>query len=257
MMKQIFRDFRKGENISFFATVLLVIITLIGRALHLISDSIINSLTLAMMGLVATGFLMLQYRISEILKVSRAADSASAIQLLNEFPPVVEDYFRNEDTIWMLGISLRKTMINHYEDFAFHVKNGLKIRAMLVNPNSRYINMNQVAKSYSRKDPPNVFFSEYDAILERYRSLREEALDQNNVQVGLLDFVPSFSLYIFPDAKNGGIIFVQIYAYKAPVGTAPYFVVNQKQNPIWYQQFRVLYEKMWNDSLALFPETRL
>jgi len=71
----------------------------------------------------------------------------------------------------------------------------------------------------------------------------------------LLDFVPPFSLYIFPQAKEGGIVFVQIYAYKAPVDTTPYFIVTQKQNPLWYERLCILYEKMWADAIDLFPET--
>jgi hypothetical protein len=154
----------------------------------------------------------------------------------------------------MLGIGLRKTTINNYESFLERVKNGLKIQALLVNPHSRFINMEMIAKSYSRKDPISVFASEYEGILERYKILRQEADRENNVQVGLLDFVPPFSLYIFPQHKDGGIIFIQIYAYKAPVGHTPYFVVTQRNNPTWYDRICDLYETMWEDAANYFTE---
>jgi hypothetical protein len=254
MFKQIIRDIGKGENITVLVTVLLVAVTLVAKGLGLVSDSLVDSLTLAMLGFLGLGFLIIRYRIAELLQTSKLIDTANAVQLLDEFPPLLDEYLKNASEILMLGISLRKTTYNHYDDFMDKVKNGLKIRALVINPHGRYINMEAVAKSYSRNDPHQVFASEYDAILERYKLIRDEANQPSNIQVGLLDFVPPFSAYIFPQKGKGGIIFVQIYAYKAPVGHTPYFVVTQRQNPLWYERISDLYEKMWEDAIDFFPD---
>lgn len=254
MFKKILRDLLKGENITVLATILLVIITIVAKGLGLVPDALVATLTLAMLGLIATGFLTMKYQNEEILKTSKVKDPADTVQLLSEFPDQLDELLKTASEIWMLGITLRKTTHNHYDDFVVRLQKGLKIRALLLNPYSRSVNLTSVARSYSRKDSPELFAAEYRTVLLRYEALLHEANQASDVQVGLLDFVPPFSLYIFPHAKEGGIIFVQLYAYKAPVGATPYFVVTQKDNPIWYGNFCALYEQMWDDSLDYFSD---
>jgi hypothetical protein len=254
MVKKFFQKFGEGENITVFGTILLVLIALIGRTLGWIADPVIDSLLLALLGLIAIEFLRLRHHILDIINSNKAPETASFVELLDDFPSSLSENLNKSNEIWMLGISLRKSTFSHFDSFSLRIKNDLKIRAMLINPYSRYIDLELLAKSYSRKDTPAIFAKEYDNILERYKLLHNDALEKSNVKVGLLDFVPPFSLYIFPQNSDGGIIYVQIYAYKAPVSTTPYFVITQKRNPLWYNHFITLYEKMWEDAADYFSD---
>jgi hypothetical protein len=252
IVKQLFKDMRKGENITWLAIVVLLVVTLVLNALGLMSNSVLASITLSMLALLATNVLFVKYRIEEILGISKVIDPASTVQLLDDFPALLEHYLRNSNEIWMVGISLRKTTHGHYDDFLSRLPRGLRIRGLLINPYSQNVKMDVVAQGFSRRDPPKAFASDYDVILQRYKLLRDEATDKDQVRIGLLDFIPTVSLYIFPREKEGGIIFVQLYSYGAPIGSTPYFVVTQKQHPIWYEHFRDLYEGMWKNCIDYF-----
>ena len=126
---------------------------------------------------------------------------------------------------------------------------------MIVNPYSNSIDMGMVTQTFSRKDPRDVFASEAKTILKRYEMIRETAVNPKNVQISLLDVVPSYSMYIFPREKDGGKAFVQVYAYRAPEYATPYFVISQTEHPIWYKNFCDLYEIMWQDAANYFSES--
>jgi hypothetical protein len=69
-----------------------------------------------------------------------------------------------------------------------------------------------------------------------------------NVQLRLLGFVPSFSLYVFPKAENGGVLYVEIYGYRSPSGSIPKFQLTERENPEWYEHFVSQFETMWEDA---------
>lgn len=253
ILQQIFRDLKQGENITWLAIILLLIITLILNGLGLMSDTLVTSITIAMLGLLATGVLMIKYRAEEILNQGKLYDTANTVQLLDRYPLLLDDYLRNSNEIMMLGLILRKTTYAFYDEFVERVKSGLKIHGLLVNPYSPTVDMALITRRFSRRDPPELFRSEYEAVLERYTNLRDIAVRADNIQIGLIEFTPPFGLYIFPREKDGGVIFVQIYAHRAPIGATPRFVITERQNPIWYKRFYELYEIMWQDAANYFP----
>jgi hypothetical protein len=254
ILKRIFADLKKGKNITWVATIILWVIAMILNTFGILAGSVMAAITVTMLGLVATGFLVMGYRIEEILESKNAGEEFNTIQLLSEFPDTLDRYLKESNEILMLGLVLRGTTYNNYNSFLSRVKSGLKIRALIVNPHSLSIDMEMVSHTFSREDPHDVFASEIENILKRYRDLRAAAHKADNVQVGLLEFVPPFSLYIFPREKNGGKVFVQIYAYRPPENATPYFVISQKENPIWFKNFCDLYEIMWEDAAAYFSD---
>jgi hypothetical protein len=254
-LKQIIKDIKKGENISLVAIVLLVVITLILKGLGIASDSLVDSLTLAMLGLIAIGFLGIRYRIAEIIeRESSLVDSANAIQLLDRFPVLLDEYLEKADEILMLGLILRSTTYSYYDEFTDRVRKGLKLKVLITNPSSQYIHMDQITYRFSRGETTELFRAAFMTILEQYTRIHKAAIKADNMQLRLLDFVPPFGLYMFPNEKEGGMIFVQIYAHRAPEGAAPKFVISELGNPIWYKRLQELFEKMWEDGVDYFPE---
>ncbi len=253
LLKRIFHDIKKGENISFTATIVLAFSAAIVNALGYATGALVTSLTLTTLGLLAVGFLAMRYRFEDFI-VRQPSDIANMVHLHDKSPLLLDTYLEQAQEIHMMGLMLRDTTYKYYMEFRERSKHGLIIKALMANPTGSNINMEHLTYRFSRGETSDLFRAAYDSIMRQYAQLRRSASKPDNVQLRLLDFVPPFSLYIFPNKKDGGIAFVELYAYRSPPHSTPRFILTERENPLWYKNFVRHFELMWKDSVDYFEE---
>jgi len=242
-LRRLFYDIFKTENIDLIIIVLLVFIVLPFDIAGIASPEIVASVTLATLGFMAIGLLIIRLKI-ERTYVDR--DVVNSVQFLTQKSSLLANDFMTTKEIWMIGLILRNTTIENFHRFRENVSTGTKIRTLIVDPNK--VNRDQVAKQFFRASTAEQFRSDFEQTIKQYKALRQAANNVNNVQLKLLDFVPSFSLYVFPNIRDGGVIYAEIFCYQSDLGSVPKFRITEHENIIWYKHFIKQFEKIWNDA---------
>lgn len=149
----------------------------------------------------------------------------------------------------MTGIILRSTTTANFHDFKRKAEQKGKFRVLILDVNK--IDKGKVLRQFSRGGSDEQFLADFKQTLNQYQEIGQSAGNSVNVQLRLIDFVPPFRLYIFPKAEGTGVVYVEIYSYRAPFGSVPKFRVSKQQNPEWYEYFVKQFEAMWKDAEAV------
>ncbi len=244
LLRRIIADIRQGENIDLLVTVLLVFVIAILDGLGVATDRLVSSITLATLGLIAVGLLLTRYRIEEI---TSKTDVRDLIRFSSEKPVSLKDDLRNADEVWMLGVNMRKTTQNNYHHFTEKINCGGRIRVLISEPND--IHFEEVAARFAR--PGTIIgdiTSHFEEVLRLYSKMKEFVDNEGMVQVKLMGFIPPYSLYIFPNKQDGGVVYVEVYGHRSDTGRSgslPKFQVTEWENPRWYQHFVNQFKVMW------------
>jgi hypothetical protein len=238
------------ENIDFVITLFLVIIVAIldvfGDALGDTLDKLVRSLTLAVLGLIAVSLYLMKHRIEEITK----ANVQDLIYFSDKKPTSLEENLRDADEVWMLGVNMRKTTEGNFYHFLKKASGGGKIRVLIASPSEA--NVNEVTARF--RDPGvtvKTIAGHFEEVLARYSEIKAAARSDDSCQVRLLDFVPPYSLYIFPRTKDDGVVYVEVYGHKSETGKSgslPKFQVTERENFRWYRHFVDQFEVMWKQA---------
>ena len=202
-----------------------------------------SSITLATLGLIAVGLLVTRYKLSDIYRKENASNT---VEFCVEKPLELLRVFSDTREIWMIGLTLRGTTTRYFHDFKKKAEKGAKLRTMIVNFDK--VDMVSMVRRFSRGGDAEQFKADSRQTLNQYKQISLSSKNPDNVQVRLLDFVPSFSAYILPHAEDGGIAYVEIFGYRSHLGSIPRFCVSEKKNPDWYKYFVSQFEMMWNDA---------
>jgi len=239
----IWADIKRGENLDLIVVGILAIVIAVLDLLDFTPPEVVSSLTLATLGVLAFGFLVTRWLIRDTV---READRANAVRFLSQADDSLQRAIRTADEIWMLGLILRGTTFDHFHRFVGKAERGGTIRAMICDPSR--VDLDIIEKRFSRGGTAELFASSYDWIVCQYARIRGAAEKGEKIQLKMLDFVPSVSMYVFPNGDEGGVAFVEVYCYKSRAGSIPKFKVSERENPQWYQHFVSQFEAMWDDA---------
>jgi len=252
--RRLLQDILHFQNVELIPVVVLGLIILIFNILGIktilgcsISD-LLPSLTLIALGLLSIGLLFTRYRIEETYLFANTTDIISFESDKNT--EIIEN-LKNSNEVLLIGINLRKTTIQYYENFIKIAKRGGYVKAVIAHPEK--INICDLCDRFERgRVTPAQYLSAFDQTILQFCNIRkineEIGIDVNAVELRAINFIPSFSLYIFPKAKGGAFAYVEIFAYKSPDGSIPKFKVSKLKNPVWYDHFLSQFNKIWDDA---------
>lgn len=242
-LRRIVEDVRRGDNLDMVVALALGFLIAALNILGIASSEWVSSITLVTLGLLAAGLLVMRYRIEDAYDQSQTRDT---FRFERERTPSFNHTIANTREIWMLGIVLVNTTSDYFYDFTRLASKGAKIRGLIVDLEKTDIDC--VVRRFSRAATKDQFLASEAETIGRFKHFRQTAPTQDSVQLRMLDFVPSTSLYIFPNHDEDNFVYVEIYGYKSPLGSAPRFIVSERKNPEWYKHFLDQYERMWNDA---------
>lgn len=242
-IKQLLDDIRRGENIDLIVTIGLVLVISVLNSLGWASATLVSSITLATIGLIAIGFLVTRYRLEDIY---RKEDAPNAVHFAMQRIPTFASDLAAAKEIWMTGIILRGTTTGNFHEFRKKAEQKGKFRVLILNINK--IDMGKVLRQFSRGGSEEQFLADFKQTINQYQEISRSARNAGNIQLRLMDFVPPFRIYIFPKLEGDGVLYVEIYSYKAPFGSVPKFRISKQENPEWYGYFANQFEAMWKDA---------
>jgi hypothetical protein len=147
LLKRIWDDVKKGENIDLYVTVVvafgLVLLDLIGFA----PQNWLSSIILAVLGLIAISTLGNRYRLEEL---SHKLTQSNEL-FLDEFPARLKDDFEAGTEVWLVGVTLARTVKTYYVAMERKIRKGHIIKVLLVHPEGPPIEMAET-RIYGRMD---------------------------------------------------------------------------------------------------------
>jgi hypothetical protein len=200
------------------------------------TDALLTAI-LGVLGLLATSEIVERYRrlnsIEESTKralallESRFTDRPSAIAFFEQ-PPRFDSYVQGANQIDLCGVTLSSTINKLFGNLRERLKQGAKIRLLVIDPDSLAPNM--AARRSDEPDDVDYYRTRLEASLrdidhlhnswQEHRAQQDSTLKRGNFSVRLLSYAPSFGFLGFDAGRPNGIMFIEVYpqgrGYESP-----------------------------------------
>jgi hypothetical protein len=235
-IKRGWADIKQGENIDLYLT-LTVAIVLAGLNLFGIGQSMMGSITLAVLALLAFSSLVNRRKLEETIdKLSR--DQAV---LLDHYPASRDEDMKGAKELWLIGLSLNKTINNYYSLFYEKLRQGDHIRVLIVSPESPYGEI--VAKRKFSRDTLTDIRKYQELTLSKLCSLK--VASPQNLEIRTTNYPPFFGAVAIDLESIEGVMYIEQYSYQME-DDRPKFLFQQSDTK-WFQFYKQQIIKMWND----------
>lgn len=244
-IKQAWADIQQGENIDLYLTLTIALI-LAGLSLFGIGQSMLGSITLAVLALLTFSSLVNRRKLEETVEKLNRDQNA----LLDRFPTNREEHMKGAKELWLVGLTLNKTISNYYSLLLENLKQGDHVRVLIVNPGSVYGSL--IAQRKFSHDKVSEIRTYQQLTLKRLMALKtEKSLKpelQSNLEVRLTNYPPFFGAIALELDSTEGVIYIEHYSYQME-DDLPKLEFRQNDTK-WFQFYGQQIKKMWSDSEA-------
>jgi hypothetical protein len=238
VLQRVWKDIRKGKNIDLYVTIVVAIAL---TALNLIGPAFqahLAPITLGVLALLAITSLGNRYRVEELLrKHSHSLDDF----YLEEYPASYKEDFEAAEELWLVGISLHRTIQNNYSAVERKLQQGHRVRVLLVHPEGPGIKM-AVQRNYAYREvePKSNDVRLTLQLLCNLRNVASGGLEIRTIQYPLAYGVTAVN----PDTTSG-ILYLEHYCFRVSSDSWPRFVLRASDGR-WYGFFRREARALWD-----------
>ena len=171
------------------------------------------------------------------------SDHTSADRLLAASTSGVDLDLGEAGDIRALGVTLARTIRNHYAVLQQRLDAGATVRIALIAPQAA--TLAEAARRSTIPGSPAIFAHRLRPTLDLLDDLAERAArGPGELQVRLLDFVPAFGLVAVDADTPHGQVRVDIYSHRS--GTAePSLPLYADRDARWFQHFVAEFDRVW------------
>jgi len=239
-LKRIWQDIRHGENIDLFLTVLVAIGLAALNIAGIAPASLIAPLTMAVLGLLAVATLGNRYKLEESLETLNRTHTGLFQEKL---PANMENDMHNARELWLVGVTLNRTVKTYYSLLEQKLTRGDTIRVLLVHPDGTNLNMLVMREYQERYNVDRIRHLIHNS-LEDLCSLQQRF---PGLDVRVIDYPLGYGGILVNPNSDKGILYLEHYPFKTPGGSLPKFVLEAK-NGRWYNFFKLELETIWENS---------
>ena len=240
LLQRIWQDFRQGENIDLYVTVIVSIVLAVLNILNIVPPSWITSLNLAVLALLSFAILGSRYRMETILEKITARQGL----LLTEFPDDLARDVEKSGELTILGVGLSRTLRLHYSRFLEKLQRGDTIRILLVNPDSSACDI-----AAMREYPPTTPDDQRGAIRRSLSVLHVLSQETGgNLEIRLADHPLTFGAIVGDPETSQGVLYLWHYAFKTRVANRPKMVLRPVDG-YWYELFKEEVTAIWDSAM--------
>jgi hypothetical protein len=236
-LRRIWNDLRKGENIDLYLTiaaaVAFVALNLAGSA----STALLAPLTLAVLALLAITSLGNRHRMDELLtQRERTLDDF----FLEQFPPSYKADLEAAKELWLVGVSLHRTVTENYPLFERKLQRGHRLRVLLVHPDGPGLEM-AVARGYTRRDVEKKR-QEIRYVLDMLCDLRQAAAGR--VEIRTIQHPLAYGALAADPEAGRGALYLEHYCFRVSTESMPRYQLRVTDGH-WYDFFKAELKALW------------
>ncbi|NUM46261.1 MAG: hypothetical protein HUU38_16280 [Anaerolineales bacterium] len=236
-LRQIWDDIRQGENIDLYLTILAAFVFVILNLAGLTPDTVLAPLTLSVLALLAVTNLVNRHRMEGWMAQK---DHTLDDFFREEFPASYKTDFENATEVWLVGVSLNRTVKSQYLKLEQKLKQGHRVRVLLVHPQGPALEM-AVERGYTRRDV-EMKRQEIISVLNLLDDLRAVAPDR--LEVRTIQHPLNYgAMTANPDATNGAL-YLEHYCFRVTTESIPRYVLRTTDGR-WYDFFKTELRTLW------------
>lgn len=170
------------------------------------------------------------------------------VRFLEHFSPSLQDDFESASDLWIVGVSLARTIRNNYSLMESKLRKGHSIHILLVHPNG---SASEVAASrpYPSTDVAQVRRQIQESLgyLSKLKAIKPDKLQVRTIENPLIRGFTAIN----PDTTSG-VLYIEEYAYQTIGNALPRFILRAKDGG-WYDFFKSELENLWNSGTDWAP----
>jgi len=238
-LRRIWDDVRKGENIDLYVTVFAALVLAVLNIVGITSAEWIAPITLAVLGLLAVATLGNRYRIEKVLQEIK---SPSREVLFEEFPEDVKEHIALSSEVWIVGVTLTRTIKTYYEILRHKLHKGDKVKVLLVHPAGPPLEI--VGRRAVFSITPERGESEIRTSLEDLCYLKKYGGD--NLEIRTIEYPISYGAIVINPYSSDGLLYLEHYPYKTERSSMPKMILSARQSPKWFELYRQELTSLWD-----------
>lgn len=236
---KIWNDIRKGQNIDLLLTVMLSFVLVALNLFGITSSSLVATLTLAVLGLIALSSLESRYQVSEL---TEKLNGTSGSLFLDNYPAELDRDIENAQELWLIGISLSRTIKSYYSIIEQKLIKGYPVKAILSHPEGATLELS-VLPIYGNKSIEQRK-SEILGSLETLCELQERYPDLMKIKTSR-HYIGHGVMAIDPNSVKGKL-YIENHPFKMPGGSRPKFILEPKDG-VWYDFYKQEMFTIWEN----------
>jgi len=236
-IKKAFRDVSTGHNLEYYITLLFILVILALDIFNLASPDVLTNITLAVLALVVSTSLSTRESLEALSKKLRKTQSAD--DFFWNVKRSIEPDMSKAKYIGFGGAVLSRTIRDYSASLEERLRAGAKVRIVLMDPVSTAPDQ-AVLRS---KGVDKQYF--IDALRTTIKTIERLAGISENIELGLLPYMPAFGVVLIDPDEPYGRIIVEIYPHHSDSFAAT-FELRPNREPYWYKHFREQSENLWN-----------
>jgi len=238
LFQRVWNDIRAGENIDQYLTIVAAITLAILNLIGLSLQSYLAPFTLAVLALLAINSLGNRFKIEELAK--KKSESLDDF-FVNDFPNSYKTDFESSDIMWLMGVSLHRTIKTNYPTLEKKLRQGKNLRVLLIHPKGVGVELS-VTRNYAHRgvEPKtnDILF-----ILELLCGLQEIA--PANIEIRTISFPLAYgATAVNPDTATGKL-YIEHYGFRVSTDSVPRYVLKASDGR-WYDFYKQEIEALWN-----------
>ncbi len=236
ILSVIWQDVRRGENIDSYAAIVAAFCLSIANIFGFVPQSLISSVTLAVLALLAITNLGNRHRLDTAL------NQKGNEFFMKRFPESLqEDIVRAKET-WLIGYNLTRTVVNFSTMLDEKLERGEKIKVLLLDPHGKALSFANKTLYYPMTEEQH-----RERILTTLSNLRQICrTNKFNLEIRIADFPFAFGVYALDMMSTNGKIYIKTYEYKTKAD-GPRILLTTKDE-YWFDYYRNQIMALWNDA---------
>jgi hypothetical protein len=236
------------RQLDLVLTVVAAVVVGVLGVLDVVGSAVIAGATLTTLGLLALSSLHGRSALHSLTHSVRElgdhlGDRISADRLLSPSTSGVDLDLGRADDIRMIGVTLARTVRNHYSVLAERLAAGATVRIALIAPDPA--TLAEAARRSTIPDRAEIFEHRLRPTLDLLDALAAQAATgPGRLEVRMLDFVPAFGLVGLDVDTAGGHLRVDIYSHRCgtPEPTLPLYAGRDVR---WFRHFADEFDQVW------------
>lgn len=235
-------DIKNFENLDLYVTLVVAIGISLSTLLGAASSQYIQPLTLAVLALLAFTSLINRHRITDL---HQAITGSPTSLFLEEFPDDIKSNLDSASEVWLVGVSLHRTINFNYATLERKLRQGHIIRVMVVHPDGPGVEM-AVSRNYTRKEVAVTSTRIRDnlQLLCDLRAIAPERMAIRTIQNPL-----SYGVIATNPSAATGALYIEHYTFGVSPISMPRYVL-KAQDGKWYDFFKQEILSMWDYGIA-------
>lgn len=236
-LKKLIEDVRQRRNLDVYATVTVALVVSALSFFDLVPADKVAALVLAVLAILALTVLATREAV-ENPRLSRGDP-----ELFDDFPPDLRSRRESSHSLYLIGVSLSRTLESSYGALEANLTHGAHIRVLLADPEADDAAIDaRTLLTRPRIDDMR------DEIRQSLRLLKQlQKVGNGRLEIRTTRAAHKFGLnYIDVDTPKS-VLCVQLYSYRLEGESRPILAV-QRTHGAWFDCYRQQAEAMWSDA---------